>query len=511
MKIKLLPAECLMLSFILFSFNPYAQGRVLKVGKSGYPYSKITDALNDAKRGDVIKIMDKKVYSEDINIKKSDITIDFNNATLIEFGLKARSVKRVKIKRGTIRNVETGISLVRSSYCVISDMKILRTTRNGIMLWDKCDNNTIRNCHFKHNKGVALHLTKSSYNRLVGNTIRLAYLGIAVSQSIENEILNNVILDSRHEYGIYISNRSQGTKILNNEVRGSEWTGIQLSEQVTGSEAVGNIVLSNHEWGISIGGQSNNNIVINNTITDNWWEGIAVCEDCINTIENNTLENNNIGDPRNPGIQDDAGLGHDATKADPGDFINWGKYSGYLFKNDVNDAYEIPCKANIPLNIVMTPPQGADFDLLLVGSDVWENDYKFKSQKEEVLFTPQEDSFLTVRINLWKGKGTYLLEISIPGDELPTITITSPVQNQTLSGIQPIQTTVNDDIQVAKVEFYIDGILKSTITTSPYTYSWNTESVSNGAHTIKAVVYDNNNQTDFEKISVKVANITPSN
>ena len=43
---------------------------------------------------------------------------------------------------------------------------------------------------------------------------------------------------------------------------------------------------------------------------------------------------------------------------------------------------------------------------------------------------------------------------------------------------------------MTKVEFYVDGALKSTDTTSPYSYSWDSTSVANGSHSLTAKAYD---------------------
>src|SRR3989344_3567658 len=79
---------------------------------------------------------------------------------------------------------------------------------------------------------------------------------------------------------------------------------------------------------------------------------------------------------------------------------------------------------------------------------------------------------------------------------LPTISITSPASGATVSGTTNINATASDNIGVTKVEFYVDGVLKSTDTTSPYSYSWDTTNggahACNGAHThsLTAKAYD---------------------
>jgi len=72
----------------------------------------------------------------------------------------------------------------------------------------------------------------------------------------------------------------------------------------------------------------------------------------------------------------------------------------------------------------------------------------------------------------------------------PTVSITSPANGATVVGTISINATASDNVGVTKVEFYVDGALKSTDTTSPYSYSWDSSSVANGSHSLTAKAYD---------------------
>ena len=74
----------------------------------------------------------------------------------------------------------------------------------------------------------------------------------------------------------------------------------------------------------------------------------------------------------------------------------------------------------------------------------------------------------------------------------PTVSITAPTSGQTVSGTVTVIASASDNVGVVKVEFYVDGSLKSTITDNPvqYTYSWNTASYSNGSYTLIVKAYD---------------------
>jgi hypothetical protein len=73
--------------------------------------------------------------------------------------------------------------------------------------------------------------------------------------------------------------------------------------------------------------------------------------------------------------------------------------------------------------------------------------------------------------------------------------------NTIIYGPITITANVTSEISVARVEFYVDGRLKDTVTTAPYTYLWKPIIQFHGfslKHTIKVIAYDNlgNNASD---------------
>ena len=73
---------------------------------------------------------------------------------------------------------------------------------------------------------------------------------------------------------------------------------------------------------------------------------------------------------------------------------------------------------------------------------------------------------------------------------LPTTSITSPAANATVSGTVTVTASASDNVGVVKVEFYVDGALKSNDTSSPYTFSLDTTVLSNGGHALTTKAYD---------------------
>ena len=88
----------------------------------------------------------------------------------------------------------------------------------------------------------------------------------------------------------------------------------------------------------------------------------------------------------------------------------------------------------------------------------------------------------------------------------PTVSITAPSSGATVSGTVSFTASASDNVGVSKVEFYVDGTLKSTDTSSPYSYSWDTTSVSDASHTLMVKAYDAANNTGTDSESVTVSN-----
>ena len=94
----------------------------------------------------------------------------------------------------------------------------------------------------------------------------------------------------------------------------------------------------------------------------------------------------------------------------------------------------------------------------------------------------------------------------------PTVSITSPTNNQTLSGTVQVTANASDNVAVASVHYYLDGqSLGNPVTSSPYTLSWDTTKVANGTHTLTAVATDTSNNTGTSTgVPITVQNsITP--
>jgi hypothetical protein len=88
------------------------------------------------------------------------------------------------------------------------------------------------------------------------------------------------------------------------------------------------------------------------------------------------------------------------------------------------------------------------------------------------------------------GTTTASATVTINDTTPPTVSITAPLGGATVSGNVNFSANASDNVGVTKVEFYVDGSLVNTSTSSPYSFMWDTSSVSNGTHTLSAKAYD---------------------
>ncbi len=101
------------------------------------------------------------------------------------------------------------------------------------------------------------------------------------------------------------------------------------------------------------------------------------------------------------------------------------------------------------------------------------------------------------------------INVTIADITTPTASITSPVNNASVSGSVNIAANASDNINVTKVEFYVDGNLVSTDTASPYAASWNTAGLTaNSAHTLLVKAYDAANNVGTSTVNVTITDTT---
>jgi glucose/arabinose dehydrogenase len=98
---------------------------------------------------------------------------------------------------------------------------------------------------------------------------------------------------------------------------------------------------------------------------------------------------------------------------------------------------------------------------------------------------------------------------SAPTDTTPpTVAVTSPVDNATVSDIVTVSADAADNDRVAGVQFFVDGTANGLEdTAAPYALTWDSRTAGNGAHTLAARARDaSGNTTTSAIVNVNVSN-----
>ncbi len=98
--------------------------------------------------------------------------------------------------------------------------------------------------------------------------------------------------------------------------------------------------------------------------------------------------------------------------------------------------------------------------------------------------------FAVTAYNTSGVESAYSNIVYVPELVPPTVSISYPTNNATVSGTVSVTASASDNVGVTKVEFYVNGALQTTDTSTPYIYSWNTTSLTAGSYTLMAKAYD---------------------
>lgn len=95
-----------------------------------------------------------------------------------------------------------------------------------------------------------------------------------------------------------------------------------------------------------------------------------------------------------------------------------------------------------------------------------------------------------------------------PTDTIPpTVSFTTPSSGTTLSGTVSLTASASDNVGVTGVQFKMDGAnLGTELTSSSYSYAWNTTTASNGSHTLSVVARDAAGYQSTAQVTVTISN-----
>ncbi len=102
------------------------------------------------------------------------------------------------------------------------------------------------------------------------------------------------------------------------------------------------------------------------------------------------------------------------------------------------------------------------------------------------------------------GGGVVRTDSGVTEPGTPAVALTAPSAGARVSGAVTIAATASADRGVARVEFFVDGVLKGSDGSAPYTQLWQTAQYSAGAHELKAVAYDIYELSGEAKLTVMV-------
>ena len=147
-------------------------------------------------------------------------------------------------------------------------------------------------------------------------------------------------------------------------------------------------------------------------------------------------------------------------------------------------------------------PHVAGVAALLIASGVTD-----KTEVRNRLLTTTTDMGSAGFDNL-TGWGRVNAAAAIVGDDTtpPTVSITSPANGATVSGLVNVATNASDNVGVTIVRYWIDGTYIGYDTTAPFSRLWDTTLFANGSHLVKARAYDATNNGTDATVTVTASN-----
>lgn len=98
-----------------------------------------------------------------------------------------------------------------------------------------------------------------------------------------------------------------------------------------------------------------------------------------------------------------------------------------------------------------------------------------------------------------------------PPNQPPSVAITNPANGSLVKGNLNVSASASDpENALAKVDFFIDGLLKNSDTSAPYEFNLDTATLTNATHSITAKASDGTNETTSAAVQITIDNAAPS-
>ena len=246
--------------------------------------------IENDEKGTVITIKSSNVTIKNIQIQKSG-----HQRYSFDSGIKVKNSSSIRIENCTIKDTLFGIYLYNTNHSKILnnfitsyDEKVVDNRGDGIRLWQSNDNDIVRN-RISNSRDLSIY--RSNHTLIKNNTIQNSRHAIMINMCKNTYIISNKIFSN---YTGIMSMNNKNLSIENNTITKthlSTGTGIMLKN---GKKIyITHNSITNNAQAIYID-SSTSEIGMQRYITDN---KIAYNNSAFhfhNTIQNNTIKNNNI-------------------------------------------------------------------------------------------------------------------------------------------------------------------------------------------------------------------------
>jgi len=433
------------------------QGNDANSGSSAQPFQTITHAYSLAQAGDTILVL-PGVYT------------DYTSGWGLHLGSSGTASRPIILRsqvpgaavldgqNAADRNV--GI-YIDGNYNVVDGFEIRNGTKGGITIW--ANGNQILRCNI-HNNGNPASSSTEGKDGIYSDE------GTDGNVYVANYIHHNGRAGSNFDHGLYLCGQNESV--------------------------INNILLANSACGLQIAGYTtvSNLKVYNNVMAFNGTDGIILWQSLSSIdIRNNIFyQNGHYG----IGSYDAHGSGITVDKN-----LSFGNGYGDFNFTDGGSDYSYNLGSTIYLDPHFLNNSASGFDAhLATGSPAIQAAINLSPVfTTDIVGTPRPTS------GAW-DLGAYVSSMAAP----PSISITTPVNGSTVSGIVVVFAKASASADLARVQFLCDGAnLGNPLTAAPYSLTLDSSTMANGAHSLSAVAWDTSgNQATATPVIIEIANLT---
>ena len=111
----------------------------------------------------------------------------------------------------------------------------------------------------------------------------------------------------------------------------------------------------------------------------------------------------------------------------------------------------------------------------------------------------------TIRVTVSVGESTHTRDVTSP-----SVSFITPSNDSTVSGSVTVTAAASDNVAVANVQFFVDGVaIGSPVTATPYTTTWDCTGIGDGPHLLDVVARDTSGNSATSSINIMVENMGP--